>query len=443
MNDDPTKPSKKAGRPPKAAKIDKDAEAAAAAEALRQAFAGRDLDSLGAKVRQPAAIGPAPVPVEVKAAPVEVKAAPKIIEAEPDKVRQDEIFQGRARLVRELLGSVVDDFGFTTCPGAHKHSTRNSYRDFRIFGLRGKTVRGQCFHSQCRDEVDAFNERLANALVLSNLHFWPWQEEEGDDPTYKKRLKKVDIDPKAIETIAASVPESVNREWLKANSPVKVSGVGPDKFLRLLYPDQGDRVLIFDSETTQGQMVWHPKLDPTWEQRFTRSCLKGVWFLVQPVSGTFVNLPRLRSPFNPSGRSRRAAECVTEFRYLVLESDNVDVDTWVKVLVNLPLPVVSVTSSGSRSLHALVWVGAKKQQEWEDYRYDIERVVASLGCDQGALKAVQLSRLPGCLRHQKFDKSSQTFVKFAEGPAEQELLYLNPSARGTDSVWTLAEHSNA
>lgn len=367
----------------------------------------------------------------------------RVTEFDEGKARQEEIFEGRRKLVTELTGNEVDDFGFAACPGAHLHTTRTSYRDFRIFGLRGKRPVGQCFHSQCREVVDAFNERLSEALVLGNLHFWPWADDEADDGAVKKRRKKVEADPEAIQTIADSVPESVNREWLKANSPVPVAKVDSDAFLRALYPGNDDRVLIFDNETTQGQLVWHPKIDPSWQQRFKHHAHKGVWFLVQPVGGVFVNVQRLRSPFNPTGRTRRAAECVTEFRYLVLESDNVDEDTWVKVLVNLPLPVVSVTTSGSRSLHALIWVGAKKQQEWEDYRFDIEKVVASLGCDQGALKAVQLSRLPGCLRHGKFDKDSQKFVPFAGGPRPQELLYLNPNARGTDSVWTLAKHSNA
>ncbi len=422
MNDATPQPKRKPGRPRKITVSQKDIEAEAAAEALCRSIFGDNVEKLEAKVK-------VPVPVTV--------------DGPSDKDRQDEIADGRRKVIAELLSSQVDEFGFTNCPGAEKHTTRTSYRDFRVFGLRGKRPMGQCFHSQCREVVDAFNERMAEAFVLHNLHFWPWEEDTDTDAAYKKRHKKVGTDHVAIKTIAESVPESVNREWLKANSPINVDKVDSHGFLTALYPGNDDRVLIFDNETSQGQLVWYPKIDPSWQQKFRHHSRKGVWFLVQPVGGAFVNVPRLRTPFNPAGRTRRAAECVTEFRYLVLESDNVDEDTWVKVLVNLPLPVVSVVTSGSRSLHALIWVGAKKQQEWEDYRYDIEKIVTSLGCDQGALKAVQLSRLPGCLRHVKFDKSSEQFVGFEGGPRKQELLYLNPTARGIDSVWTLAKHSNA
>ncbi|MFK5282923.1 hypothetical protein ACI3PL_25485, partial [Lacticaseibacillus paracasei] len=78
--------------------------------------------------------------------------------------------------------------------------------------------------------------------------------------------------------------------------------------------------------------------------------------------------------------------------------------------------------------------------EWDAYRYDIEGAVSTLGCDPAALKAVQLSRLPGCFRSVKYNKESDTFEPFADGPHLQELLYLNPNARGTATLWEQHKH---
>ncbi len=347
-------------------------------------------------------------------------------------MNKDEIIAARRGALNKLLDGGVDSYGFATCPGIKLHTAKNNPRDFRVFGIEGKTPRGSCFHSNCREVVDAFNDRLSTELVLCNAHYWPWEDENANAGI--KRRRRVPASPEAIQKVQEASPPAVSIEWLRSHSPVPLKGVTGHDFLGHLYPEPQDRILVFKDEASQGQLVWSKAMDPSWEHAF-RHNPKGTWFMVQPVGGHFINLSRLRAPFNPTGRTRRAAECVTSFRYLVLESDNVDQESWVKVLASLPMPIVSVTSSGSRSLHALVWVGAKNQMEWEAYRFDIEGAVSTLGCDPGALKAVQLSRLPGCFRHGKYDKASDSFQLFADGPRLQELLYLNPNARGTATLW--------
>lgn len=341
-------------------------------------------------------------------------------------------------VLNKMLGGRMDAYGFAPCPGRHLHNTRTGARDFRIFGIKGKMPRGTCFHSTCREEVEKFNAQLASELVLVNGHHWPWPDEEEGTSSVRRR-KRVPADPEAIKAIEESTSKDVTLEWLSSHSPMSID-VGPHTFLSALYPKPEDRVLLFKDEASQGQLVWENKLDPSWQNNFLHTSRRGVWFLVQPVTGQYTTLARLRAPFNPTGRTRRAAECVTQFRYLVLESDNVEQESWIKVLANLPMPIVSVTGSGSRSLHALVRVDAKNQHEWETYRHDIEGAVSTLGCDPGALKAVQLSRLPGCLRHVKYDKATDNFVPFEGGPRMQKLHYLNPEAKGTTTLWDLYKH---
>lgn len=116
--------------------------------------------------------------------------------------------------------------------------------------------------------------------------------------------------------------------------------------------------------------------------------------------------------------SFRSSGCVKEFRYLLLESDKLPLNQQVPLLAGLELPVVAMTFSGSKSIHALVRVdkitGIGKindLQEWKKKVGDLFTFLVPL-CFDGATKdPVRLSRLPGSWRPDK--------QKF------QQLLFLN------------------
>jgi hypothetical protein len=117
--------------------------------------------------------------------------------------------------------------------------------------------------------------------------------------------------------------------------------------------------------------------------------------------------------------SRRSEESVSSFRFAVLESDHKPKENWLpvwlKILVQLPLEIISITDSAGKSAHALIRVSATSKANWDGIKRDILRPLVALGADDGALTAVRLSRLPGCYR----------------GDRIQELLYLSPGADGT------------
>ena len=138
---------------------------------------------------------------------------------------------------------------------------------------------------------------------------------------------------------------------------------------------------------------------------------------------------------NPNNRDRtgnvqlgrRHAACVTGWPYLVLESDEAPADLWLRALVQMPFPIVAAYTSGGRSVHALVRVNAGSKAEWDAVRDDLVPIVCPLGADGGALSAVRLSRLPGCLRHGKRDRDGT--LQRHERPHMQRLVWLNPAAR--------------
>lgn len=195
--------------------------------------------------------------------------------------------------------------------------------------------------------------------------------------------------------------EMVNVEWLSNRSAFDVSEVGPARFLQSLY-NFGEMVLVFDVFESQGQAFWPNDELPV-------AGKDGVWFLAQPVNGQTLPNPR-------TGKmSRRSMESVTAFRYLVLESDKADMRDWLALLVQLPLRIEAIYTSGGKSVHALVRVDCATHRAWEDYVKGMMptlNLLGMAGVDPKALTSVRLTRLPGCLRAGKV----------------QKLLYLRPGA---------------
>ena len=116
--------------------------------------------------------------------------------------------------------------------------------------------------------------------------------------------------------------------------------------------------------------------------------------------------------------SFRSSGCVKKFRYLLLESDKLPLNQQIPLLAGLELPVVSMTFSGSKSIHALVMVDKipgigeiNNLQEWKKDVGDLFNFLVPLGFDGATKDPVRLSRLPGSWRPDK--------QKF------QQLLFLN------------------
>ena len=106
---------------------------------------------------------------------------------------------------------------------------------------------------------------------------------------------------------------------------------------------------------------------------------------------------------------------VSAFRYALVECDSVPLELQLPLLAKLPLPIAAILTSGGRSLHAWVRVGA---EDLDDYRRTVGRMLALLGkfgVDTTNKNPSRLSRLPGVLRRIG-----------AAGDGRQRLLFLNP-----------------
>lgn len=222
-----------------------------------------------------------------------------------------------------------------------------------------------------------------------------------------ERESKPEFMPGVLKTFAARWRSFIDTAWLAERSVVLPFGAnGPlsaEEFLRTVFRD-GEKVVIFTNQNSQGQAIW-----PL--QKIPLAGDEGVWYLAQPVDGHEHPNPRVKA--NPDGSpkmSRRSAESVTSWRHLVLESDEADPRDWLAALVQLPLRIVAIYTSGKRSIHSLVRIDAPTDGEWNNIIKQIRPMLVGFGADPKAMSAVRLTRLPGCLRGEKL----------------QKLLYLNP-----------------
>lgn len=225
-------------------------------------------------------------------------------------------------------------------------------------------------------------------------------------------VAKPQFENSALRRFAGELAGQVDLLWLAARSAEDPCMVTSTRFLELLYRSEhatlfspfGDahkreKVLIFTDNKSQGDAIWPD--DPVPERG-----PHGVWFLAQPVDGEYHPNPRQGT------MSRRSEEAVTSWRYFVMESDKANIKLWLAAIVQFPLRISAIYSSGGRSVHALVRIDARTKSEWDAEREAMKRALVVLGADPGAMTAVRLTRLPGCWRHRSL----------------QKLLYINPDA---------------
>mgnify|MGYP000015339810 CR=1 FL=1 len=116
----------------------------------------------------------------------------------------------------------------------------------------------------------------------------------------------------------------------------------------------------------------------------------------EPEAGAWIR-------FNPLDGNDVRNSNVTEYRYALVESDNLEIEKQNTIIRELELPVAVLMFSGGKSVHAIVRIDAADYKEYQkrvEYLYQI--------CEKNGLKVdtqnknpSRLSRLPGCTRGDK------------------------------------------
>lgn len=107
--------------------------------------------------------------------------------------------------------------------------------------------------------------------------------------------------------------------------------------------------------------------------------------------------------FNPLDGYGVKNDNVTEYRYALVESDNMSTGKQKAIIESLELPVAALVHSGNKSIHAIVHIDAVSYEEYRrrvDYLYKVCKK-NGLMVDGADRNPSRLSRLPGLLRDGK------------------------------------------
>jgi hypothetical protein len=236
----------------------------------------------------------------------------------------------------------------------------------------------------------------------------------------RQKIEKPFFTPSKLERFARRC-DGFDFADLKARSPIRPHTRTPASFLHALYRP-GENIVVLGNYYGRGDIVTRSEdlapYDAT-SLNYLRKppAGKGAWFLSNPVDGKTIFLDRLISERNPTGRTHRAEENLTAFRYLVVESDKAEPLLWLAALVQLPLSIAAVYSSGGKSIHALIRIDARDKQHFLELKAKVARPLVILGADDSAMTAIRLTRLPQCYR--------------AEKDRWQELYFLTPNPTAT------------
>lgn len=291
--------------------------------------------------------------------------------------------------------------------------------------------------------VDGLSSKYPRGYLRNEGDWKPSAQQRRDlgIPTETEVRAKIDFELEKLQRVAHPWRDKVDLLWLANRSAVDPAMVTAGDFLRRLY-SPAEKVLVFTNEYSQGEALWPDEAPPA-EGR----C--GVWYLPQPVTGEY--LPNPDGKPGPRGEppkpSRRIGRCVTAWRYLVLESDRAPMRDWLGFIVQAPLQIEAIYTSGSRSIHTLVRIDARTYEEWHAKKQELMPFLVAtmmLGGDKNTFSTgVRLSRLPGCLRLGKMVEAKKPdgatlidpntkrpvrrWLKYPR-PGEQKLLYLRPRA---------------
>jgi len=290
----------------------------------------------------------------------------------------------------------------------------------------GEGVHAWCFHvyNRLRSEGESHEQAANYCEQHATRSLTPGDIPNGHTPgssSPRPRFFKPTYKPDRLTALARRM-DGFSLTDLAERSPIRPSTQTPASFLHALYLP-GENVRIFTKFISQGQgtATREPEGTPCNAHEldeFIRPAEgNGTWFLCNPIDGKTIHLDRLKTETNPTGRTCRAEENLTAFRFLVVESDKADPALWIAGLVQIPLPIVAIYSSGGKSIHALVRVDAENGQHWREIKSKLAPTLVTLGADDSAMTAVRLTRLPQCYR--------------AEKDRWQELYYLNPTADET------------
>lgn len=208
----------------------------------------------------------------------------------------------------------------------------------------------------------------------------------------------------SYETDSAEEHVIVNRNWVEGREITPPADWQPQReiirYLETLFDEDENVGYVMQSYEKDGRFVPANKgaYDRTAGQliEHLRKCNGDIGAVLgdyNPQCGAWIR-------FNPLDGRGIKNENVTEFRYALVESDNVDIEQQNAIIRELELPVAALVYSGKKSLHAIVRIDAENYEEYRrrvDFLYQICQK-NGLQPDTQNRNPSRLSRMPGVQR---------------------------------------------
>lgn len=259
----------------------------------------------------------------------------------------------------------------------------------------------------------------------------------AERPIYVPKVPKERVKYDAEKLQAIQRPEWVcDFAWLRARSAFDPAAISCGQFIDALYAPE-EKVMCFTAMRSVGDyMRWRGSWyalgkNPSQKAQLvkegpTRS-REGCVMMIQPCDG------RWHPVTGKTTLSRRTMKSVVAWRYMLWESDEAPQEQWLNALAQVRMPVVAITTSAGRSLHALVRVDAGSYDEFTRIRTAARECMTMLGFDPQSLSnPTAAMRLPNTWREGKM-KDGQ-FVPFDLGARKQRLVYFNPDAQAGECI---------
>lgn len=265
-------------------------------------------------------------------------------------------------------------------------------------GDTGRYHSGECFRKW--DSFRGTNKPVTGGTIVQLAKDQGWRPERTDD---SHELGWDDIIGAKDELVV------INKDWVEGREVIE--------------PEHWDSVaqlvkyleILFEASENVGYVT------ESWEKDGKYLPTKGCWDrtageLIQQLNRCNGDIGAVIGDcksevgawirFNPLDGKGVKNENVTEFRYALVESDDMEIDKQNAIIRELELPVACLVHSGKKSLHAIVKIDAVNYDEYRkrvDYLYSILKK-NGLNVDTQNRNPSRLSRMPGVMRngHKQF-----------------------------------------
>jgi hypothetical protein len=269
-------------------------------------------------------------------------------------------------------------------------------------------------HNDIRRSIPQGGRRVPNNEILKTIQK-AFRDYKGGTFTPRPRPKPVIRDGRAAlhEIISQSkISDDVD---LWESSPLRLlDDPTADAVLLLKTLFKSDDLIFIEKRHKPGIIGRTIRKATDWISYFQTDGATFPFIIINPLSG---------EPAPTKGGDKetlRGDLCVKDFRYCLIEFDNLSHEDQIKFWAAVKLPIVALIDSAGKSIHG--WIDVQRLSKIktpEEWRSEIkiclyERILKPLGVDTTCSNPARLSRLPGHWRNKE---------------AMQRILWLSPMGR--------------